>query len=278
MKKLLTLVGLLRFLLFLAVPVPAFAATAGDEDMGYVLRPNDTISLSVYGEPDLSVLVRILKTGESSFPLLGSVKVTGMSVAAAAAHLRELYAKDYLVDPKLNLTVADYAAEFIAVFGAVRTPGQIPMPVSGRLDLATAMSAVGGLADNADANAIQLIRAAGSTATFTMEAIQGSAGRTQLAAGDRIIVNHSAFVDKTVTVLGQVQKPGPVPFPLKGKFDLINAISLAGGTTNLANPRKVSINRKGTVKIVDFRDLSQRGDQPYLLQPDDIVTVPERIF
>jgi len=278
LKKLLTLVGLLRFLLFLAVPVPAFAAAAGDEDMGYVLRPNDTISLSVYGEPDLSVLVRILKTGESSFPLLGSVKVTGMSVAAAAAHLRELYAKDYLVDPKLNLTVADYAAEFIAVFGAVRTPGQIPMPVSGRLDLATAMSAVGGLADNADANAIQLIRAAGSTATFTMEAIQGSAGRTQLAAGDRIIVNHSAFVDKTVTVLGQVQKPGPVPFPLKGKFDLINAISLAGGTTNLANPRKVSINRKGTVKIVDFRDLSQRGDQPYLLQPDDIVTVPERIF
>ena len=267
---------MLRVLLFFIVPAAAFAA--GDDDMGYVLRPNDTISLSVYGEPDLSVLVRILKTGESSFPLLGPVKVTGMSVAAAAAHLRELYAKDYLVDPKLNLTVADYAAEFVAVFGAVRTPGQIPMPVSGHLDLATAMSAVGGLAENADANAIQLIRAAGTTSTFTMEAIQGSAGRTQLVAGDRIIVNHSAFVDKTVTILGQVHKPGPVPFPLKGKFDLINAIALAGGTTDMANPKKVSINRKGTVKIVDFRDLSQRGDQPFLMQPDDIVTVPERIF
>ncbi|MEI6604088.1 MAG: polysaccharide biosynthesis/export family protein [Verrucomicrobiota bacterium] len=276
MKTLLLFIGLLRVLLFFVVPTAAFAA--GDDDMGYVLRPNDTISLSVYGEPDLSVLVRILKTGESSFPLLGPVKVTGMTVAAAAAHLRELYAKDYLVDPKLNLTVADYAAEFVAVFGAVRTPGQIPMPVSGHLDLATAMSAVGGLAENADANAIQLIRAAGTTSTFTMEAIQGSAGRTQLVAGDRIIVNHSAFVDKTVTILGQVHKPGPVPFPLKGKFDLINAIALAGGTTDMANPKKVSINRKGTVKIVDFRDLSQRGDQPFLMQPDDIVTVPERIF
>ncbi|MEI7957223.1 MAG: polysaccharide biosynthesis/export family protein, partial [Verrucomicrobiota bacterium] len=140
-------------------PVPAFAD--GGDNTGYILRPNDTVSLSVYGEPELSVLVRILKTGESSFPLLGPVKITGMSIADATAHIRELYAKDYLVEPKINLTVSEYAAEYIAVFGAVKTPGQIPMPVSGRLDLATAMSAVGGLAENADAdgNGIQLIRA-----------------------------------------------------------------------------------------------------------------------
>ena len=276
MKTFCSLVVLLRFTLCLLVPVTAIAA--GEENASYVLRPNDTISLSVYGEPDLSVSVRILKTGESSFPLLGSVKITGMSVAAATDHLRELYAKDYLVDPKLNLTVSEYATEFISVFGAVRTPGQIPMPVSGHLDLVTAMSAVGGLAENADANGIQLIRAAGTSATFSMEAIQGATGRTQLAAGDRIIVNQSAMVGKTVTVLGQVHKPGPVPFPLKGTLDLINALALAGGTTDLANLKKVSINRKGTATLIDFKELSQRGDRPYLLQPDDVITVAERIF
>lgn len=258
------------------MPVAAFAA--GEEDASYVLRPNDTISLSVYGEPDLSVSVRILKTGESSFPLLGPVKVTGMTVADAAAHLRELYAKDYLVDPKLTLTVSEYATEFVAVFGAVRTPGQIPIPVSGRLDLVTAMSAVGGLAENADANGIQLIRASGASTTYSMDAIQGAAGRVQLAAGDRIIVNQSALVGKTVTVLGQVHKPGPIPFPLKGKLDLVAAISAAGGLTDLANPKKVTINRKGNVTIVDFKTISQRGDRPYLLQPDDVITVAERIF
>ncbi|MEI7912218.1 MAG: polysaccharide biosynthesis/export family protein [Verrucomicrobiota bacterium] len=271
-----TLAGLLRFILFFTLPAAAFAA--GDENTSYVLRPNDNIALSVYGEPELSVPVKILKTGESSFPLLGSVKVTGMTVAAAAAHLRDLYAKDYLVDPKLNLTVSDYATEFVAVFGAVRTPGQIPMPVSGHLDLVTAMSAVGGLAENADTNGIQLIRAAGSAATFSMDAIQGAAGRTQLAAGDRIIVNQSEMVGKTVTILGQVHKSGPIPFPLKGKFDLTNALALAGGTTDLANLKKISINRKGTVTVVDFRDLSQRGDRPFLLQPDDVITVIERVF
>ena len=270
------LTGLLRLLVFFAISVAAMGA--GKEEDGYVLRPNDTISLAVYQEVDLSGTVRILKTGEASFPLIGSVQVGGLSVAAAAAKIRDLYAKDYLVDPKLTLSVSEYATEFISVIGAVKVPGQIPMPISGHLDLASAMATSGGLLDNADTDGIQLVRASGTTSTYSIEAIQGASGRIQLAAGDRIIVNQSAFVGKTVTVLGCVSKAGPVAFPLKGKLDLVNAIAYAGGLTELANPKKVSINRKGTVKIVDFRDLSQRGDQPYLLQPDDIVTVPDRIF
>ena len=255
-------------------------AATGDEtqDVSYVLRPNDSVSVSVYGEPDLSVTVRILKTGESSFPLLGPVKVTGLSVAAATAYLRELYAKDYLVDPKLTLTVAEFASEFVSVFGAVRSPGQIPMPASGLLTLEAVMTAVGGLSEIADANGIQLIRSGGGTSTFSMESIRGASGRVQLAAGDRIVVSQSAFVGKSVTFLGQVRSPGPVAFPLKGKLDLLNAVALAGGLTELANPKKISINRKGTVTIVDFKALSQRGDRPFPIEPGDVITVPERLF
>jgi polysaccharide export outer membrane protein len=268
--------GLLRLCLLLVMSLAAMGADK--EDNSYVLRPNDVISLAVYQEPDLSVQVRILKTGEASFPLIGSVQVGGLSVSAAAAQLRELYAKDYLVDPKLTLSVSEYATEFISVIGAVTRPGQIPMPVSGHLDLAAAMASVGGLAENADANSIQLVRASGASTTFSMDAIQGPSGRTQLASGDRIIVNQSAFIGKSVTVLGQVRKPGPVPFPLKGKLDLVNAIAFAGGLTELANPKKVSINRKGTVTLVNFKEISQRGDRPLLLQPEDVVTVAERLF
>lgn len=276
MKHLICLVGWFRLTLFLVISVAARGA--GSEDASYVLRPNDTISLAVYQELDLSVTVRILKSGEASFPLIGSVQVGGLSVAAAAAKIRDLYAKDYLVDPKLNLSVDEYATEFISVIGAVKVPGQIPMPVSGHLDLAAAMATAGGLAENADANSIQLVRATGATSTFSMDAIVGASGRTQLAAGDRIIVNQSAFVGKTVTVLGQVGKPGPVPFPLKGKLDLVNAIAMAGGLTELANPKKVTINRRGTVTLIDFKVISQRGDRPYLLEPEDVITVAERLF
>lgn len=269
--------GFLRLLLFVLMSTAAFGAGPVD-DATYTLRPNDTIRLAVYEEPDLSVQVRILKTGQASFPLIGSVEIGGLSVVAAASKIRDLYAKDYLVDPKLTLTVDEYATEFISVIGAVKIPGQIPMPVSGHLDLASAMATAGGLSENADTNGIQLVRASGTTSNFSMGSISGTAGRIQLAAGDRIIVNQSAFVGKSLSVLGQVAKPGPVAFPLNGRLDLVNAIAMAGGLTELANPKKVSINRKGSVTVVDFKAISQRGDRPFLLQPDDVITVAERLF
>ena len=277
-KNPMTFSGWVRLILLLALSAAA-AHGAGKEDTSYVLRPNDTISLTVYQEPDLSLKVRILKTGEASFPLIGEVAVGGLSVSAATEKIRNLYAKDYLVDPKLNLTVEEYATEYISVIGAVKVPGQIPLPIAGHLDLASALATSGGPNENADTNSIQLVRASGATTTsYTLDAIQGASGRVQLAPGDRIIVNQSAFVGKTVTVLGSVGKPGPVAFPLKGKLDLVTAIALAGGLTELANPKKISINHKGKVSVVDFKVVSQRGDQPYLLQPDDVVNVPERIF
>jgi len=276
LKTIIRHTGFFCLLISVITSTAAFAGAARDE--GYVLRPNDTIRLAVYEEVDLSVQVRILKTGQASFPLIGSVQVGGLSVPVAAAKIRDLYAKDYLVDPKLTLTVDDYATEFISVIGSVKSPGQIPMPVSGHLDLASAMATAGGLAVDADANGIQLVRASGATSTYSMDSIEGASGRVQIEPGDRIIVNQSAFVGKTVAVLGQVGKPGPLMFPVDGKLDLVNAVALAGGLTELANPKKVSINRKGKVTEIDFKAVSQHGDHPFLLEPGDVVTVAERLF
>lgn len=248
-------------------------------DSTYVLRPNDIIRLDVYEEPDLSGAVRILKTGHASFPLIGSLEISGLSVSAAAAKIRDLYAKDYLVDPKLTLTVQEYATDYISVIGAVRNAGQMPLPVSGHIDLAAAMATAGGLAETADANSIMLVRASGATSTFSMSSItNGPNGRIKLEAGDRIIVNQSAYVGKSLTILGQVRRQGPLPFPVNGRLDLVTAIAYAGGLTELANPKKITLNRKGRIIILDYKEISQRGDKPFLLLPDDIVNVPERLF
>ncbi len=247
-------------------------------DGTYVLRPNDIIRLDVYAEPDLSGAVRILKTGHASFPLIGSLEISGLSVSAAATKIRDLYAKDYLVDPKLTLTVHEYAIEFISIICAVRNAGQIPIPVAGHIDLAAAM-ALGGLAETADPNSILLVRASGATSTFSMSSItSGPSGRLKLEAGDRIIVNQSAFVGKSLTILGQVGRQGPIPFPVNGRLDLVTAIAIVGGLTELANPKKITLNRKGRIIMLNYQEISQRGDQPFLLLPDDIVNVPERLF
>jgi len=261
-------------------PPPAATPVAAPiQDNSYVLRPNDIIRLDVYQEPDLSVPVRILKTGHASFPLIGSLVIAGLNVNQAAEKIRSLLAQDYLVDPKVTLTVQEYSTDFISVIGAVRTSGQIPIPVSGHIDLATAMATVNGLTETADPNNIQLVRANGSTSTYSLASIiNGANGRIKLQAGDRIIANQSPFVGKTVTVLGQVRRNGPLAFPVDGKLDLVTAIAFSGGLTELANPKKVTINRKGKSILVNYTEISQRGDKPFLLQPGDIINVAERLF
>jgi polysaccharide export outer membrane protein len=269
---------LLKFTCVLLILLFANLAHAEPKDASYVLRPNDTVRLAVYEEPDLLAQVRILKTGQASFPLIGSVEIGGMGISAAAAKIRELYAKDYLVDPKLTLTVDEYATDYISVIGEVKQPGQFSIPQAGDLDLGSAMASAGGVTPTADVNAIQLVRSSGGSTTYSLAAIQGAAGRTKLSPGDRVIVTESRFVKKFVTILGPVGKPGAIPFPVDGRLDLVTAIAMAGGLSELANSKKVSINRGGRVTTVDFREISERGDHPYFLQPDDVVTIAERLF
>lgn len=270
--------NLFRFFLILLCWVCAGPSNGATTDDTYVLRANDVINLNVYGESDLSGDVRILKTGQASFPLIGTVEVANLSVAKAAEKIRELYARDYLVDPKLTLTVNEYATDYVSVIGAVKSPGQIPIPVSGNLDLGSALATAGGVTETADTNVIQLVRASGTTSNFSLVAVKGPTGRTRLFSGDRIIVNESRFINQSVSILGHVAKSGNIPFPVDGKLDLITAISLAGGITELGNSRKLSINRKGNVQTVNFKEISQKGSGQFLLQPGDIITVPERIF
>lgn len=260
-----------------AAPIPAAKAEVADP--AYILRPNDSISLTIFQEPDLSGSVRLPRTGPASFPLIGEVSLSGMSVSQATKKIRDLYAEKYLVDPKITLSVDGYATEFVSVLGAVRSQGQVAIPVSGRLDLATAMASAGGLAADADKSQILLTRVSGGTVRYDMDSIEsGPAGRVQLNSGDRIIVNKSSFIGKTVMVLGAVGRTGPMPYPLDGNLDLIGVIAAAGGVTEMGNPRKVTVNRKGTILKVDFKDVSQRGDRKFKILPDDVITVAERLF
>lgn len=247
------------------------------EVSSYILKANDVVSLSVFNEASLSSQTRILQTGEAMFPLIGPVKIAGLSISGAMEKLRALYDADYLVDPKLTLTVDDYAVQQVLVLGAVRAAGQIPIPTSGRLDMAAAIAAAGGLSETADDQNISLDRANGASSRFTFAAIERG-NKVLLSPGDRIIVNESRFVNQSVTFVGEVRNRGPVAFPMDGGLDIVTAVARAGGFTELANPRKTSINRKGRVIVVDVREMSSKGGTLFKLEPDDIITVPERLF
>lgn len=257
--------------------VAILSSGAGFAAEAVKLKPNDVVSLKVYEEPDLDTQVRISKGGEASFHLIGPVKIAGLDLRQATQLIQDRYSADYLVDPKITLTVVQEAAEYVTVIGAVNTPGQVTLPSSGRLDLASAIAVTGGLSEKADANRITVHRADGSSSTYS-EASLKSNNQIPLRPGDRVIVGESRFLKKQVMIYGPVGRQGPVQFPLDGNLDLLNAISMAGGFTNLANQRRVTLLRNGVTRVINVRELIERGAARIPLQPDDVITVAERRF
>src|SRR5688572_797020 len=113
---------------------------------GYVLSPNDQVAVEVFGEEDLRTNGRLNAEGNLSLPLLGSVHLSGLTLTQATARVTELYARDYLVNPKVNVMLLSYAKRRFTVLGQVNRPGSYEMPDGspGGIDLLEAVAMAGG--------------------------------------------------------------------------------------------------------------------------------------
>ena len=99
------------------------ASTGGvSAPAGYILSPNDQVAVEVFGEDDLRTNGRLNPEGNLSVPLLGSIHLAGLTLTQAASKLTELYSRDYLVNPKINVTLLSYAKPALYDFGSGRSP------------------------------------------------------------------------------------------------------------------------------------------------------------
>lgn len=84
-------------------------------------------------------------------------------------------------------------------------------------------------------------------------------------------VNASKFY-----VLGYVKTPGT--FPLRGDISVLQALSLAGGFTDFASPRRIRLVRKSgnhqEVRVINYYDMIDEGEGNYMLRPGDTIVVP----
>jgi protein involved in polysaccharide export with SLBB domain len=110
----------------------------------HLLIPNDVVEVKVYRQPDLDTKARVSEDGTVTLPLLGSVKVGGMTAEQARALVRDLLAKDYLVNPQVTLSIVDYAKSMFTVLGEVQRPGTYELPPEQSLNLLQAVAMAGG--------------------------------------------------------------------------------------------------------------------------------------
>ena len=138
----------------------------------YIIQPLDVLRVQVFQEDDLLREVRVTQGGSISLPLVGTVSVRNLSVKEAQETIRELYDRDYLVNPQVNLSVLEYAKRTVNVLGSVNSPGAVLFPQEEGLTLLDAIARAGGFNRFADRRKIKLSRtdSEGRTETYVIDA------------------------------------------------------------------------------------------------------------
>lgn len=111
-------VMVLVLVLCLGVPYGA----AGQD--GYRLGAGDKVRVLMFGEDDLSGTFSIDGEGRVALPLVGSVRVDGLTAPQAERAIADTFADGYLRDPRVAVEVVDHRPFYI--LGEVRTPGAYP--------------------------------------------------------------------------------------------------------------------------------------------------------
>lgn len=124
----------------------------------YIIQPSDLIRMEVFQEPDMEQEIRVAADGTITLPLIGVVQVGGLSVNEAQRSIMELYDRDYLVDPHINLLVLQYTERRVEVLGMVNRPGSVLIPPEEEMTLTKAISGAGGHNRLADLTKVRLTR------------------------------------------------------------------------------------------------------------------------
>jgi polysaccharide export outer membrane protein len=258
----------------------------------YKIGPEDLLEISVFEDEKLNKIVRVSSQGNISLPLLGILKIKGLTANELEKEIRDLLAEKYFQDPHVSIFIKEYRNQRISVIGAVEKPGVYD--VTGQKAILDILAMAGGLKEDAG-QLLFLIRPPkfeDETAqtkkdsddqppkTFMID-LEGLLVKGDLTLNLPLI--HGDVINIPISgkifVGGQVKSPGG--FLLKGKkLTLSQAIALAGGLNPKAAGSDTKILRyseEGVDKEILSADVYaiQKGQEKDLyLKENDIIIVP----
>ncbi len=254
--------ALLAALMGFALAAPAWSQVVPP---AYVLGPNDSITVIVYGQNEFNVQTRIKPDGSIVMPLIGQVQAQGRTVITLADEIRgRLTAGNFLRDPIVNVEVNEYNSRYVRVAGKVGAPGLVPLDRSTKL--LDVLLRSGWVRD--DGSEFITVRRAADGREIRVaadELARGAQGDITLEAGDTVFVAEA----ERVFVTGAVNRPGA--YPLRPGMTVTELLATAGGVGPSGSANRVGLRRGGAPRETD-------ADGQTVLQPGDIINVRERLF
>ena len=277
----------------------------------YLLGPGDVISLNIFDAPEFNGEYTVLRDGTVTFPLIGTINVSNLTLNQAIEKTQDLYKKE-LLRPELFLNIVFPRPITFSVIGEVERPGMYTFSTPERNYLAdipkmptklvNAIREAGGITQNANLKKVSILRKlSGDKNEYKeinvnlLELIYNGnhMHNPMLFDGDIIKISkvnslpselmtiaNANFSPQTikVSVIGKVENPGSIE--VSPNTPLNQAVLLAGGPlswkSNKGNVELFRVNKDGSAfrkkfKINLSQDISNEYNPP--LMNKDIIKV-----
>ena len=191
-------------------------------------------------------------TNSSSKPTSAAkIPPAGQAQSSSAGQAGSSVSSQYRIGPEDVLNVSVWGDKELTMDVVVRPDGKISLPL------------------------VQDIQAEGLTASELADTIHQKLLPFIKDPNVSVIVRQ--INSPKFSIMGYVNRPGS--YPLRGDVTVLEALSVAGGFTPFASPRKIKLVRnaggKQEIRIVNYYDMIDKGGEGnHLLKPGDIIVVP----
>jgi polysaccharide biosynthesis/export protein len=264
--------GIIRLLLLMLLAMYAGIGQAA-EDNDYRLGAGDTMRIVVFQNPDLTTEVRVSESGVISFPLLGSVELGGLTVAAAEKKIADMLKEGKFVQqPQVNIVLTQVRGNQVSVLGQVNRPGRYPLETF-NTHVSDVLALAGGATGTGSDSAI--LTGVRNGKPFRKEIDIPSLflddkrkDDVLVEGGDMIYVNRAPMF----YIYGEVQRPGS--YRVERNMTLMQALAQSGGPTLRGTQNNMKIFRRDANGKLEENSL----DLTAPVKEEDVLFVRESLF
>ena len=253
------MIRIMMAILLSALAVPALAQTAAQN--ADKLGPGDTVHITVFQQPDMTTDTRVTEAGTISVPLVGSVKVDGLSTTEAAEAIAEALKKgDFLKQPKVGVALTTMRSRQVSVLGLAVRPGLYPLE-SASVKVPQVIAAAGGIAAGGS-ETVTVIRAGKPVKVSSLSK------DFELQGGDTVYIDRAP----QFYIYGEVVHSGS--YAVVDGMNIMQAIALGGGITPRGSESRIKLRRADKQgKVIEYD-----AGPTTRVYPNDVIFVRESIF
>ncbi|MGZ4971803.1 MAG: polysaccharide biosynthesis/export family protein [Limisphaerales bacterium] len=269
--------------------IVALQQSMGGGVQSNVIVPGDNLDVMVAEDPTLSRVYEVRSGGSVFIPQVGKVQVAGKDLAGAEAAIKDALGQNYIKDAHVAVERNDRGGgngRLLYLVGQFSHAGPWPIPNGFQPTVVTTILRSGGVTRTGDLTRVRLLRLVGGQGVVEEVNVQAILDGVSLPSdlplnsGDIIVIPAFANV---VYVTGSVKKPGTMPILPDDELTAYTAVLRSGGFVRFANRAKIFVLRdrgNGEKQRIDvnIKRVNKGSSSDVILEPKDIVVVPERFF